>query len=97
MSRPRLTESQKRDAFRGLAHPIRREIVSKLTAGPVSVGDLRHTLQLTPENMTQHLNILREVGLIRSTPVGRQVICKLDRRVLRKAGAWVDTCLQAVG
>ncbi len=87
-----MTESQRRDAFRGLAHPIRREIVAMLTAGAVSVLDLRQALRLSPENINQHLNILRETGLIRTSPVGRRVMCKLDRRAMRKAAAWLESC-----
>ena len=88
-----MTDSQRHDAFRGLAHPVRRNIINKLAAGPVSVLDLRTTLKLSPENLTQHLNTLRDTGLIRTSPSGRQVICKLDRRALRKAGTWIDSCL----
>lgn len=50
--------------MKSLAHPIRIQILHLLQEDEMSVGDLREELQTTHSNITQHLNILRNQGII---------------------------------
>ena len=49
---------------RTLAHPKRLEILSLLRQGELSVGELQATVQTTNGNISQHLAILRNQGII---------------------------------
>lgn len=50
--------------MKSISHPIRFKILCLLQEDEVSVGDLRDRLQTTGPNITQHLNILRNQGII---------------------------------
>jgi len=50
--------------MRSISHPIRFKILCLLQDDELSVGDLRAELQTTCSNITQHLNILRNQGII---------------------------------
>jgi len=50
--------------MKSISHPIRFKILYLLQDEEVSVGDLRDRLHTTGPNITQHLNILRNQGII---------------------------------
>jgi len=50
--------------MRSISHPIRFKIVCLLQNKELSVGDLRDELKTSSSNITQHLNILRNQGII---------------------------------
>jgi DNA-binding transcriptional ArsR family regulator len=54
-----------------LAHPKRLQIVYALRAGERSVGELAKELQLPYANLSQHLRILLEIGLVEVRHHGR--------------------------
>lgn len=62
-----MKEEQIKDISRlmkSISHPIRFKILCLLQDEELSVGDLRDELQTTSSNITQHLNILRNQGII---------------------------------
>lgn len=63
--------NQSDTAFHALADPTRREIVRRLTTGPVSVSELARPLPMTLAAVVQHLQVLERGGLVRSEKVGR--------------------------
>lgn len=50
--------------MKSISHPIRFKILYLLQDQEISVGDLRDQLDTTSSNITQHLNILRNQGII---------------------------------
>lgn len=50
--------------MKSMSHPIRFKILCLLKEQEISVGDLRDQLATTNSNITQHLNILRSLGVI---------------------------------
>lgn len=50
--------------LKAMAHPIRLEILCRLQGGELSVGELQATVQTTNGNISQHLAILRNQGII---------------------------------
>ena len=50
--------------LKAMAHPIRLEILCRLQGGELSVGELQTTVQTTNGNISQHLAILRNQGII---------------------------------
>lgn len=50
--------------FRALADPTRRALLEQLVSGPVSAGELSRRLSLPRVNVSHHLGVLAEAGLI---------------------------------
>jgi ArsR family transcriptional regulator len=50
--------------LKAMAHPIRLKILCLLQEKELSVGDLQATVQTTNGNISQHLAILRNQGII---------------------------------
>jgi len=54
----------KADFLKGLAHPIRLQIIENLKNGEVSVGKLVQVLGVEQSNLSRHLAILRDLGVL---------------------------------
>jgi DNA-binding transcriptional ArsR family regulator len=67
-----------------LADPTRLRILHRLSHGEGTVGDLRRYVNLSQPLVSWHLRSLRAVGLVETQRVGREVICRLDRRALER-------------
>ncbi|HJR46393.1 MAG TPA: metalloregulator ArsR/SmtB family transcription factor [Actinomycetota bacterium] len=77
------------DAFNAVAEPVRRQILDALADGERRVNDLVVLLELPQPQVSKHLRVLREVGLVRVRPEGRERIYRLDGRSLRPIHDWV--------
>jgi len=88
MTRPVLSDADRADGFRGLAHPVRRRVVLMLDKTECSAGELRKALGLTPQNLSQHLRVLRDTGLVRHRVEGRRRIYRVNATALHKVQRW---------
>jgi DNA-binding transcriptional ArsR family regulator len=77
------------DAFNAVAEPRRREILDLLAAGERPVNDLVEALGLAQPQVSKHLRVLREVGLVEAREQGRQRLYRLDPRPLKPIHDWV--------
>jgi DNA-binding transcriptional ArsR family regulator len=77
------------DAFTAVAEPRRREILEVLAAGERSVGDLVGALGLAQPQVSKHLKVLHEVGLVAVREDGRRRLYRLNGRGLRPIHDWV--------
>ena len=77
------------DAFNAVAEPRRRQILDLLAAGELSVTDLVARLDLAQPDVSKHLRVLREVGLVQVRGAGRQRLYRLDGRPLQPIYQWV--------
>src|SRR5437762_10234847 len=84
-SRPR--SRQLDQVFHALAHPVRREILSRLGRQEHSISDLAAPFDMTLEAVSQHVRVLERAKLLRRTRQGRAHRCRLDPTPLRDAGA----------
>jgi DNA-binding transcriptional ArsR family regulator len=78
------------DSFKAISHPIRREIVERLAAGPATVGVATGGLGVSKPAITKHLKVLEETGVIRREVVGRTHRLSLEPKVLGEAADWMD-------
>jgi ArsR family transcriptional regulator len=62
---------------RTLAHPIRIAIVHLLANGPREVGRIARALGISQPNASQHLAVMRTVGLVEPLRDGREVSYRL--------------------
>ena len=77
------------DVFRVLANPVRRRILETLRAGPRAVTDLASEFPLGRPAISEHLQILRQAGLVREEPRGQHRYYHLDAAPLAEVGEWL--------
>jgi DNA-binding transcriptional ArsR family regulator len=77
------------DAFNAVAEPRRREILDLLRAGERSVNDLVALLDIAQPQVSKHLRVLREVGLVDVRDAGRQRLYRLNGTPLEPIHDWV--------
>jgi DNA-binding transcriptional ArsR family regulator len=77
------------DAFNAVAEPRRRRILDVLVDGERPVNDLVAELALSQPQVSKHLRVLREVGLVDVRGEGRQRLYRLNGRALKPIHDWV--------
>ncbi len=77
------------DAFNAVAEPRRRQILDVLAGGERPVNDLVAALGLAQPQVSKHLKVLREVGLVAVRDEGRQRMYRLNGRPLKPIHDWV--------
>jgi DNA-binding transcriptional ArsR family regulator len=65
------------ETMHALAAPSRVRILSRLGAGPCSVGELARAVEMEQSAVSQQLRVLRHLGLVVGDREGRQVIYAL--------------------
>jgi len=79
------------DAFNAVAEPRRRQILDVLAGGERSVNDLVRLLGLAQPQVSKHLRVLREVGVVRVRDEGRQRLYRLNGHALKPIHDWVSS------
>ena len=77
------------DAFNAVAEPRRRQILDVLADGERRVNDLVTLVDLPQPQVSKHLKVLREVGLVDVRSEGRERIYRLDASSLKPIHDWV--------
>ena|SRR5690606_23694448 len=80
------------DAFTAVAEPRRREVLGALAAGggEQAVGDLVITLGWPQPQVSKHLGVLREVGLVTVRRRGRHRMYSVNGEQLKPIHDWVQ-------
>ena len=78
------------DAFNAVAEPRRREILDLLADGEHPVNDLVDLLGLAQPQVSKHLRVLREVGVVDVRDLGRQRLYRLNAGALKPIHDWVS-------
>jgi DNA-binding transcriptional ArsR family regulator len=66
-SQPRLPEPLVEliaQRFRVIGEPMRIRLLDHLRAGPATVGELREALGTTQQNVSKHLSVLHQAGIV---------------------------------
>ena len=90
MTRPLMTQADRTDVFRGLAHPLRRQVLAMLRRRQRTVGDILSELAIAMPTLSAHLAVLRETGLVRQRKVGPYRYYRLHLPTLRRAQRWLQ-------
>jgi DNA-binding transcriptional ArsR family regulator len=59
------------DVFHALSNPTRRKVLERLSTGPASVSELAEPFDMQLPSFVQHLSVLEESRMVRSTKRGR--------------------------
>lgn len=76
--------------FGALADPVRRSILSRLTAGDSTVGELAEPFAISRPAISKHLDVLERAGLVHRVPDGRVNRCRFDGAPLGEARALME-------
>jgi DNA-binding transcriptional ArsR family regulator len=77
------------DAFNAVAEPRRRQILDLLASGERPVNDLVEAMDLAQPQVSKHLRVLREVGLVAVRGDGRQRLYRVNGQPLKPIHDWV--------
>jgi DNA-binding transcriptional ArsR family regulator len=79
------------DTFTALAHPIRREIVERLSGGAATVGEASRGLGVSKPTISRHLRLLEEAGVVTRVVDGRTHRLGLRPETLNDAAVWIES------
>lgn len=74
-----------------LAEPNRLNIVELLRDGPCSVGEIAEQLGLRQPQVSKHLRVLSDAGVVEAHPVAQQRIYELRPQPFRELDAWLES------
>jgi DNA-binding transcriptional ArsR family regulator len=83
------------DVFNAIAEAHRREVLDALIEGEKAVGTIVNDLSMSQPQVSKHLRVLREVGLVRCRPEGRRRLYRLEPARLRPLREWLANYEQA--
>ena len=79
------------DAFNAIAEPRRRQLLDALAGGERPVNDLVRELGLAQPQVSKHLRVLREVGVVAVRDDGRRRLYRLNGKALKPIHDWVKS------
>jgi DNA-binding transcriptional ArsR family regulator len=77
------------DVFNALAGADRRRILDVLVGGEKAVGTLVRDLSMSQPQVSKHLRVLSEAGLVKCRAQGRRRLYRLDAAHLRPLRDWL--------
>ena len=83
------------DVFNAIGDAHRREILDALIAGEKAVGAIVNDLSISQPQVSKHLRVLSEVGLVRCRAEGRRRLYSLEPTRLRPLHEWLAKYEQA--
>lgn len=79
------------DAFNAIAEVRRREILDLLAQGERSVGELTRLLGIAQPQVSKHLRVLREVGVVEVQERGRLRLYRVNGHALKPVHDWLSS------
>jgi DNA-binding transcriptional ArsR family regulator len=79
------------DTFKALAHPMRRDIVERLSGGEATVGEVTRGFSVSKPTISRHLKMLEEAGIVSRIVDGRTHRLALNPEPLAEASDWIGT------
>jgi len=77
------------DVFNAIAEADRRAILSVLIGGEKAVGSIVSDLAMSQPQVSKHLHVLSEVGLVSSRADGRHRLYRLEPTRLQPMNDWL--------
>src|ERR1700689_313714 len=77
------------DVFNAIADAHRREVLDTLIAGEKAVGTIVNDLSMSQPQVSKHLRVLSEVGLVSCRADGRRRLYRLQSAHLRPFHEWL--------
>jgi len=84
------------DVFNAIGEASRREILDTLLGGEKAVGTIVDDLSMSQPQVSKHLRVLSEVGLVSCRPEGRRRLYRLEPTRLQPFHEWLGRYEQAL-
>ena len=84
------------DVFNAIAETHRREILDALITGEKAVGAIVNDLSMSQPQVSKHLRVLSQVGLVSCRSEGRHRLYSLEPASLRPMHDWLAKYEQAL-
>ena len=85
-----LSDAHLTQIFHALADPTRRAVIERLCNSSASVSDLAVPFDMALPSFLQHLKVLEESGLVRSTKRGRVRTVEIEHETLEQVESWLE-------
>jgi DNA-binding transcriptional ArsR family regulator len=73
-----------------VADPTRRAIVAALARGPATISEIAKPFPVSFNAVSKHMMVLERAGLVERQARGRERVCRLRPRGLRRANSWLE-------
>jgi DNA-binding transcriptional ArsR family regulator len=80
-----------KDPFKALAHPLRRDIVARLSGGSATVGEATGDFGVSKPTISRHVRMLEEAGVVTRVIDGRTHRLSLNPEALTATSRWIDS------
>lgn len=78
------------DPFNAVAEPRRRQILDLLIEGERPVSEIVAALPVSQPQVSKHLKVLKEVGLVKSRSEGKRRLYRVDAVALKPMHTWLE-------
>ncbi|MBU5445566.1 autorepressor SdpR family transcription factor [Paenibacillus sp. MSJ-34] len=77
------------DAFKALSDPTRRKILDLLKNGDLTAGEIADNFDMTKPSISNHLNLLKQAGLVWVERRGQNIVYSLNTSVFQDIMKWM--------
>jgi DNA-binding transcriptional ArsR family regulator len=77
--------------FQALGEPSRLRIVDLLRGGPFAVGDIAEALRIRQPQVSKHLRVLADAGLVAGERVAKRRLYRLEAERFEEIGHWLGS------
>ena len=81
--------------FKALSDPTRREILSQLSKGSLSAGELAELFPISRASLSPHFNVLKSADLVRTERRGQSIVYSLNTSIVEEITSAVVEIFQA--
>lgn len=71
-------------SFKAISHPLRLKILCVVGVGEMSVQDILKTVGTTQSNVSQHLCLLKDKGIVKSRKEANRVYYSIKNETIKK-------------
>jgi Predicted transcriptional regulators len=76
-----------------MSHPVRKQIIEILSRSPETVNNIVTIIGKSQPEISSHMAILAEAGVVESYPFGREKLYKLIPEEFEELSTWIDGIL----
>lgn len=87
---PNPVSQMRRDVFRAIADPTRREIINLVAHRSLNLNAVAENFDVSRPAISKHIRILMECGLIEIRQQGRERYCEAKLDKLNEVSDWVE-------
>jgi DNA-binding transcriptional ArsR family regulator len=82
--------SMRRDVFKAIADPTRREIINAVSERPLNLNTVVETFDISRQAVSKHIKILTECGLLVIKQQGRERYYEAKLQPLNEVAVWIE-------